>query len=85
MKSYKTQRRISLSLRYILLALLAIVWIFPIIWIVLASLTQNNTGFVSTIIPKTFTFENYIQLFQNKRRRNQMQLIQRFRKKAFQE
>lgn len=66
MKSYKTQRRISLTLRYILLALLAIVWIFPIIWIVLASLTQNNTGFVSTIIPKTFTFENYIQLFQNK-------------------
>lgn len=52
MKSYKTQRRISLTLRYILLALLAIVWIFPIIWIVLASLTQNNTGFVSTIIPK---------------------------------
>lgn len=66
MKSYKNQRRLSLTFRYILLTILALLWIFPIVWIVLASLTYNNTGFVSTIIPKTFTFSNYIGLFQDK-------------------
>jgi len=66
MKSYKTQRRVSLTLRYILLAVLAVVWIFPIIWIILASFTFNDTGFVSSVIPKVWTLRNYRNLFANK-------------------
>ena len=66
MKSYKTQQRVSLTLRYILLVVLAIVWIFPIVWIVLASFTSNNVGFVSDILPHNFTLASYIGLFQNK-------------------
>lgn len=66
MKSYKNQRRVSLTFRYILLALLAIVWIFPIVWIVLASFTSNNVGFVSDILPHNFTLASYVGLFQNK-------------------
>ncbi|WP_155287108.1 sugar ABC transporter permease [Lacticaseibacillus zhaodongensis] len=63
MKSYKTQRRISLILRYILLSLLAVVWIFPIVWIILASFSYNDTGFVSTIWPDKFTLQNYVGIF----------------------
>ena len=37
MKSYSNQRRLSLIFRYILLTVLAILWILPIVWIVLAS------------------------------------------------
>ena len=37
MKSYSNQRRLSLIFRYILLIVLAILWILPIVWIVLAS------------------------------------------------
>jgi len=66
MKSYKAQRRLSLIMRYTLLVILAIVWIFPIVWIVLASFSYNDTGFVSTIIPDKFTLQNYIGIFTSK-------------------
>ena len=51
MKSYSNQRRLSLIFRYILLIVLAILWILPIVWIVLASFSFNDTGFVSTFWP----------------------------------
>lgn len=65
MKSYHNQRKIALIFRYILLAILAVLWIFPIIWIILASFSYNNTGFVSTIWPDKFTWQNYIGIFTN--------------------
>lgn len=65
MKSYTNQRRLSLIFRYILLALLAIIWILPIVWIVLASFSYNDTGFVSTFWPEQFTLQNYIGIFTN--------------------
>ena len=65
MKSYKNQRRLALIFRYVLLTILAILWILPIIWIVLASLSYNNTGFVSTFWPDKFTLSNYIGIFNN--------------------
>ena len=65
MKSYHNQRKIALIFRYVLLAILAVLWIFPIIWIILASFSYNNTGFVSTIWPDKFTWQNYIRIFTN--------------------
>ena len=65
MKSYSNQRRLSLIFRYILLALLAIIWILPIVWIVLASFSYNDTGFVSTFWPEQFTLQNYVGIFTN--------------------
>jgi arabinogalactan oligomer/maltooligosaccharide transport system permease protein len=63
MTSYHAQRRASLIARYVLLALLAALWLFPIVWIVLASFSYNDTGFVSTIWPKQFTLSNYTGIF----------------------
>ncbi|WP_179395969.1 sugar ABC transporter permease [Lacticaseibacillus absianus] len=63
MKSYHAQRRLSLGFRYLLLILLAVVWLVPIVWIVLASFSANDTGFVSTYWPKEFTLQNYIGIF----------------------
>ncbi|WP_262315048.1 sugar ABC transporter permease [Lacticaseibacillus parakribbianus] len=63
MNSYRAKRRLSLILRYALLILLAVVWIFPIVWIILASFSYNDTGFVSTIWPEQFTLQNYIGIF----------------------
>ncbi|GEK05483.1 sugar ABC transporter permease [Schleiferilactobacillus harbinensis] len=60
MKSYKLQRRLSLTFRYLLLVFLAIIWLVPIVWIILASFSYNDTGFVSTFWPKQFTMQNYI-------------------------
>ena len=63
MTSYHAQRRASLIARYVLLALLAALWLFPIVWIGLASFSYNDTGFVSTIWPKQFTLSNYTGIF----------------------
>ncbi len=65
MKSYSNQRRLSLIFRYLLLAILAILWILPIVWIVLASFSYNDTGFVSTFWPDKFTVQNYVGIFTN--------------------
>lgn len=66
MKSYKNQQRLSLIFRYVLIIVLAAVWIFPIIWMVLASFSVNNfTGFIQTFIPHQWTLANYVQLFHN--------------------
>lgn len=63
MKSYHTRRQVSLIFRQILLALLAILWILPIVWIILSSFSYNNTGFVSTFLPEKYTLQNYIAIF----------------------
>lgn len=65
MKSYTNQKRLSLIFRYVLLILLAIIWILPIIWIILASFSYNDTGFVSTFWPEKFTVQNYVGIFTN--------------------
>lgn len=65
MKSYSNQRKVSLFFRYLLLTILAILWLIPILWIVLASFSYNDTGFISTFFPEKWTFQNYIGIFTN--------------------
>lgn len=47
----------------LVLIILAAVWIFPIVWIVLTSFRSEGGQFVSYIIPKHFTLEHYEFLF----------------------
>lgn len=47
------------------LTVLALLWLFPIFWIVLTSFRKEGGQFVSYIIPKRFTVNNYINLFTN--------------------
>ncbi|MFD1430288.1 MULTISPECIES: sugar ABC transporter permease [Lacticaseibacillus] len=65
MKSYHERQRVSLISRYVLLIFLALVWLFPIVWIVLASFSYNDTGFISTIWPEQFTIQNYVGILTN--------------------
>lgn len=65
MKSYRHQRQASLIFRYVLLVFLALIWIFPIAWIVLTSFSENDTGFVSSFIPQSWTLSNYTGIFHN--------------------
>lgn len=41
---------------------MAIVWMFPIVWIVLTSFRAEGGAFVPYIIPKSFTISNYVKL-----------------------
>lgn len=63
-KSYKLRRHISNGLIYLLLAVLGLIWISPFVYLVMHSfrLTDGVTT-VQYIIPKEWTFQNYIDLF----------------------
>lgn len=59
-------RRLFINvLVHIFLAILAFVWVIPIVWIVLTSLRGEKGSYVSSFFPKTYTLDNYIQLFTN--------------------
>ncbi|GBG07780.1 hypothetical protein PAT3040_02341 [Paenibacillus agaridevorans] len=55
----------KLSLSYVILIILSCISLFPALWIVMSSLKVGNSLFSDTFIPKSFTFEHYINLFQN--------------------
>ncbi|WP_288957936.1 sugar ABC transporter permease [uncultured Leuconostoc sp.] len=50
---------------YLLLTVMAIVWVVPILWIILTSFRGEGGAFVNYFWPKTYTFQNYVQLFTN--------------------
>ena len=58
-KSYQKKQRTALTSVYIILTILAVFWMFPIVWIILTSFRGEGGAFVPYIIPKTFTLENY--------------------------
>ncbi|MCM3784682.1 sugar ABC transporter permease [Neobacillus mesonae] len=59
----KRKKRIKLTFSYILLVLIAIVCIYPALWIVMSSLKVGDSLYSETIIPKQFTLQHYKDLF----------------------
>ncbi len=62
-KSYKFRRGFMNALVYVLLAVLGIIWISPLIYLVLHSFRDEGLSTVSYLLPKTYSFKNYIELF----------------------
>ena len=48
---------------HVFLAMLAAVWVLPILWIILTSFRAEPGSYVSTFFPKGYTLANYIKLF----------------------
>ena len=48
---------------HVFLAVLAILWLLPIVWVVLTSLRAEQGAFTSTFLPRAYTFNNYVRLF----------------------
>lgn len=65
MKGQKTitLRTVTNILIHVLLAVLAFIWVLPVIWIVLTSFRAEKGSYVSTFFPKSYTLDNYIRLF----------------------
>ena len=61
--SAKRKRIINNSIVHVILAVLAVIWIFPILWVVLTSFRAEKGSYVSTFFPKAFTLDNYVKLF----------------------
>ena len=62
-KSYKFRRIFANTFIYILLAVLGIIWVSPLVYLVLHSFRAEGLATVSYLIPKSFSFQNYIDLF----------------------
>lgn len=60
MKSRKTVKNIS---AHFLLVILSVIWLFPVFWVVLTSFRGEKKSFTPYFWPKSFTIDNYVQLF----------------------
>ena len=59
----KASRTLGNTLIYILLIAISIIWLIPFFCIVLQSLRVESTWQVGYVIPKTWGFDNYVNLF----------------------
>jgi multiple sugar transport system permease protein len=59
-----TRRRLPQVLTYVALAAFALVFTYPFIWLVSASFKPRGEVFDNLLIPKTFTVQNYLNIWQ---------------------
>ena len=62
-KSYKLRRNLSNALVYAILAIMGLIWISPLVWMLLHSFRAEGGSAVPYLIPETFSFKNYVELF----------------------
>ena len=62
-KSYKAKRAVGNAIVYTILTILSIIWLLPLLWIVMTSFSGEESVYITTVIPRAWTFDNYIQLF----------------------
>lgn len=62
-RSAKRTRMVNNTVVHIVLAVLAVIWVFPIIWVILTSFRAEKGSYVSTFLPQGYTLDNYVRLF----------------------
>lgn len=62
-RSAKRTRMINNTIVHTVLAILAVIWVFPIAWVILTSFRAEKGSYVSTFLPKSYTLDNYTRLF----------------------
>ena len=65
--SMKRNRFIANTAVHIILGILAVVWLFPVVWIVLESFNAHPDSGSNSFFPTAFSLNNYIQLFTDTR------------------
>lgn len=63
LKSAKQTRLVNNIIVHVVLAILAFIWVFPVLWVVMTSFRAEKGSYVSTFFPKSYTLDNYIKLF----------------------
>ena len=64
--SRSPRKRIINFLVHVLLAVLALIWVMPIVWIVLTSFRAEPGAYTNTFLPKSYTIQNYVKLLTDK-------------------
>lgn len=67
MKREKIAGKFGRSIVYVLLSVVALIWIYPFIWMITASLKTQDEFLASglSLIPKSLNFENYVRAWNN--------------------
>ena len=63
MKSMKTKKRILITIAHLFLAVLAVIWVFPIFWVIMTSFRAGKGSYSTEFIPDELTLGNYVKLF----------------------
>ena len=63
--SAKTQKIVSSASVYVILSVLALIWLFPILWVVFTAFRAEPGSFSPEFIPKSFTLQNFSDLWAN--------------------
>lgn len=48
---------------HVFLAVMAVIWLLPIVWVLLESFNENTAPYQTTFFPRKYTLANYVQLF----------------------
>ncbi len=59
----KTKRIVTNVFVHAFLAVLSLIWLFPIFWVILTSFRAEKGSYVSSFFPKSYTINNYVRLF----------------------
>ncbi|QMV86123.1 sugar ABC transporter permease [Corynebacterium hindlerae] len=59
-------RKVTDVIVHLFLAVLAIIWVIPIVWVFAESFNKNTAPYASTFFPEEYTFDNYVALFTDK-------------------
>ena len=62
---HRWRKRIVNVLCHVFLTIISVVWLLPIAWLVMHSFREESGAFVSYVIPRGFTIQNYVNLFTN--------------------
>ncbi len=59
----RARRRLADTAIYVVLTVLAILWLLPIAWLVICSLREEAGAYTAYILPRSYTLDNYTSLF----------------------
>lgn len=62
-KSAKRTKLVNNIIVHIVLAVLAAVWVFPVLWVIMTSFRAEKGSYVSSFFPKSYTLDNYVKRF----------------------
>lgn len=63
MTGAKVRKKVNNAVVHICLAILACIWLAPIIWVILTSFREKKGSYVTTFLPESYTLANYKKLF----------------------
>ena len=63
MHDQRRRRIVGDVVTHVFLAVMAVIWLLPIVWVLLESFNENTAPYQTTFFPRKYTFANYVQLF----------------------